>query len=481
MCLAGLAAPPICFGQTHARMSRELEAAVAAKPHTQAVAGVCVIDLATRATIYSKNMDLPLIPASNAKIFVMAAALAEMGPAFSFETILGLEAGNLVVIGDGDPAFGDEKLAAAHGETITSTFERWAGVLADHGVTVIPGDLVIDGSIFDEQRTHPSWDERDLGKWYAAPTGGLNFNDNCVDITVSPGDKAGAPVRVLIQPVTSLVNIVNKCRTGEGEPILHHPAGTLDYVISKRCAKPWRFVSVAFPDPEMLFADSLRTVLAGRGIRVGGVIRRERIRLPDGRLPATLTVLGRHRTPIADVLKRAGKNSQNLFAECLLKRVGYEWARRQGRRDACGSWVTGAEAVMDVIRRAGIDTTGLAMMDGSGLSRDNRCTAAQLARTAAWMLTQPGGRLFHDSLSVAGVDGSLRKRLSDQPGIVHGKTGTMRGVRTLSGYVDAPSGPRYAFAVMFSGYKGPSAPYRELQDRICRILIKASDPASGGR
>jgi D-alanyl-D-alanine carboxypeptidase/D-alanyl-D-alanine-endopeptidase (penicillin-binding protein 4) len=85
---------------------------------------------------------------------------------------------------------------------------------------------------------------------------------------------------------------------------------------------------------------------------------------------------------------------------------------------------------------------------------------------------QPGVELFRSSLSVAGVDGSLREQLRDVAHQVIGKTGTMRGVRTLTGYAMGSNGPSYAFAVMFNGYQGSSSPYRRIQDQFCRILLK---------
>jgi D-alanyl-D-alanine carboxypeptidase/D-alanyl-D-alanine-endopeptidase (penicillin-binding protein 4) len=440
-----------------------------------------VIDLASGKVLFADNPDKPLIPASNTKVFVMTAALAELGPAFEFETMLATDGSNLIVVGDGDPALGDEKLCDARGEPSTAVFQRWADALKRRGMTAIPGDIVIDESIFDGRLTHPSWEQADLGKWYAAPVGALNFNDNCVDITVSPAKKAGAPAWVSVQPENSVARIINKCRTGgKPDPVLHHPHDTFDYIINGRCKKRWRFVSVSFPDPGLLFADSLRTVLAQNGIRVAGTIQRQRVRSEDGGLPTALAVVARHQTPLAEVLKRVGKNSQNLFAECLLKRTGHAWAKRRGSTDPVGSWELGRQAVTDVIQRAGINTTGLNVADGSGLSRDNRSTARQLARTVAWVYAQPGGQLFHDSLSTAGVDGSLHKRLKDLPGAVRGKTGTMRGIRTLSGYIEANTGPRYAFAVMFNDYKGPSTPYRQIQDRICRILVGAATAEAHG-
>lgn len=455
-------------------LEESLRSALAVVPHADTRVGACVLDLGTKRVVFALGADRPLVPASSHKLFVMAAALAELGPDFAFKTALATDHTNLYVIGDGDPAFGDEKIHGTRGETIAADFERWADELLARGVQSVPGDIVIDESIFDNQWVHPSWDEEDLDNWYAAPVGGLNFNDNCIDITVSPAGRPGAPVLVSHQPDTRLVEIINKCRSGgERSPVLHHPHDTFEYRISGRCKKRWTFVSVSFPDPGRLFADSLCTALARKGITVTGTVRRERVRLPDGRLPASLTVVAARSTPLLEVLRRAGKDSQNLFAECLLKRAGYAWATRTGLPDPQGSWTLGAKAVRQLVERAGIESSGLVVADGSGLSRDNTCTARQLAALLAWVHTRPEGKLLRDSLSVAGVDGSLRKRLKDMPGRVHAKTGTMRGVRALAGYVDGVTGPEYAFAVLFNGYKGPSTPYREIQDRVCRILAGA--------
>ncbi|UCC29949.1 MAG: D-alanyl-D-alanine carboxypeptidase/D-alanyl-D-alanine-endopeptidase [Phycisphaerales bacterium] len=442
--------------------------------------GACVINLATGETVFAENPEMPLTPASSMKLFVMAAALSELGPDFAFETIFAIDGTNIVVIGDGDPATGDEKLHHRRGESITADFERWATILLEIGVKAIPGDLLIDESIFDDQWVHPSWEEDDLDNWYAAPVGGLNFNDNCIDITVFPAKRRDAPVLVTFQPETALVRIINKCRTGgEGTPVVHHPPGSFEYIIRGRCSKRWPFGSVSFPDPGLLFADSLRTVLANRGVKVAGTIQRKRVRLPNGGLPPSLSVLARRTTPLSDLLRRVGKDSQNLFAECLLKRTGFAWAQRRGDLDPQGSWSLGKEAVLAFMRQSGIDARGLVLADGSGLSRENACTARQLASLLAWTHKEGKGRLLYEGLSVAGVDGSLRKRLKDIPGRVRAKTGTMRGVRTLAGYVDAEAGPRYAFAVLFNGYKGPSTPYKQIQDRICRVLAGAVAPGPG--
>jgi D-alanyl-D-alanine carboxypeptidase/D-alanyl-D-alanine-endopeptidase (penicillin-binding protein 4) len=452
-------------------MEQELGAALSGVPHADVRVSAHVVDLQSGTAVFSRNSDAPRIPASCMKLFSMAVALEELGEMFSFETMLATDGTDLLVVGDGDPGFGDPKIHRSREEPISADLERWAETLVAAGLTRIPGDIVIDESIFDHERVHPSWEEGDLGKWYAAPVGGLNFNDNCVDITVSPAARAGAPVLVSVQPEMTALTLVNKCRSmGSGQPILHHPHDSFEYRITGACNKRWPFGSVSFPDPGLLFADSLRTVLLRRGISIDGGIRRDRIRLIGGELPESLTVLGQRTTLLSDVLRRAGKDSQNLFAECMLKRAGYAWARRHRHTDPQGSWALGRSAILELVDRAGIDPAGIEVADGSGLSRDNRCTARQLTELLAWMHARRTGGILHDSLSAAGVDGSLRKRLRDMPGRVYAKTGTMRGIRTLAGYVEGETGPRYAFAVMFNGYKGPSTPYKEAQDRFCRTL-----------
>jgi D-alanyl-D-alanine carboxypeptidase/D-alanyl-D-alanine-endopeptidase (penicillin-binding protein 4) len=490
-----LAALPGWSALAQGTLESSLRSVLAALPDPDTQVGACVINLSTNRMVFADRADTSMIPASTMKLPVMAAALADLGPDFAFDTVLATDGTNLVVIGDGDPAIGDEKVHRLRREPITADFQRWARALLDQGISVIPGDLVIDASIFDDTWLHPSWEEEDLGKWYAAPVGGLNFNGNCVDLTASPGSKPGAPAIITAVPETTVIQIVNRCRTGTGRnPVVHHPPGTFEYIVSGRCAKPWAFVSVAFPDPGLLFADSLRTALHKEGIHVAGTIRRQRVRSSEGDVPPSFTMLGHRYTAVAEVLSRIGKNSQNLFAECLLKRTGYAWARRQGTgasapkpaadmsgdRGPRGTWATGARAVEAFMTRAGIDTGGLAVVDGSGLSRENRCTARQLAALLAWMHGQRGGQMLRDSLSVAGVDGSLRKHLRDIPGRVHAKTGTMRSVRALAGYVDGETGPRYAFAVIFNGYQGSSAPYKRLCDQFCRVLAAAAVAAPDG-
>ena len=473
LALVAYAATP-AIGQTadNATPSSQdrLDAFVRKVSATPATAALLVVDLSDLRVVASLNPRTPMIPASNQKIFVMAAGLDLLGPDFSFETRLATDGQSLFVIGDGDPGFGDPRLSEREGVSITSALERWAASLKSRGTSSFPGSLIVDESIFDDQRVHPSWDRRDLQKWYAAPVGGLNINDNCIDVTASPGGKVGTRPHVSIMPPASIVEIDNRARTAsKGVPVVGRVGESFTYRVSRNCGKRSTLESVAVPDGGLLFAHAFKHQLDASGIAVGEIERR-RVRRPDGTLPSNLRMLDSDTTPIADVLGRIGKNSQNLFAECLAKRLGYEHQRRNNQPNAVGSWTSAAAAISGFLDRAGIATAGFEFADGSGLSRDNRATVTQIVGVLAHMHRHSSGPLFADSLAIPGNDGSLRRRMHGLANHVRAKTGTLRGVRTLAGYVTTESGKTFAFGVFFNNVKGSSKPYKQLQNQLCQLV-----------
>ena len=462
--------------QSAAEVTAELHRLLHDLPQKQARCSAMVMDLTTGRVLVEVNPDQKLIPASNQKLWVLAAAAVELGESFAFRTVLAARGRDVCVIGDGDPGFGDSTLVEARGESITGEFERWASVLAAHGFKSLAGRLVFDDTLFDRQWTHPSWEARDLQKAYAAPVSALIVNDNCIDVTLRPAESAGAAALWSMVPQNDAVEIVNRCTSGGGaDPVINRPGQRMRFVVSGQCGKQWEFPSVAVSDPVAFFAGTFRTALRGHGIVVGPEIRMVRVRLPNGDLPPDLTILAQHRTPLPEVLIRVGKNSQNLFTEALLKRLGFEWSRRSGWAEPIGSWETGRSAMLDFARRVGVAMAPSDYHDGSGLSRANRMSAAQAVGLLNHMHGHAARDLFVSSLAVAGRDGSLRKRMADVPGTIYAKTGYLSGVRTLSGYVVTPSGRWFAFSVLFNGIKGPTGPFNKVHDKVCRLLADWPD------
>lgn len=429
------------------------------------------------------NEDEPLKPASNQKILTTAAALTLLPKDFAFRTVLGLRGDDLVVIGAGDPAFGDPRLARKADRAITAVFHEWADKLRANGVTHISGDLLFDDSIFEQAFINPSWIEQFKGQmqqWYVAPVGGLNFNGNCVDVLVRPGESRGSPAEVTLIPNTPYTRLENTCKTAaKGQPKIHRDnddpltikvSGTVS-----RPGDPENPQSLTVRDPGLFFATTLRTVLATNGIAVEGKLRRERVRADDNSIPADLRVVAVHEQTLPDVFLRSNRDSQNMFAEALFKAVG-AYAGVPTDRPRVGSYETGREVVGEFLEYLRLDVSRCVLDDGSGLSHSNRTTAAVLAGVLVYMDRHPRRAEWISDLAEPGKPGTLRKRMKDLKGQVFGKTGHISGVSTLSGYVHGPDDRRYAFAILCNDSHRGKISAHSLQDTICRKLAAYSGP-----
>ena len=446
--------------------------------------GFHAVDLGTGRTIWQHRADELLIPASNVKLAVTAGALARLGKDFEFRTQLIRWGAHLAVVGGGDPAIGDPRICDERDEPITGVFQRWAAAVRSRGLASLKGDLLIDASIFEPQRVHPRWAGRQYAAWYRAPVGGLNFNDNCIDVEVWPASKVGVPAAFRLVPPAPHVQVTNKCMTGKrNKPVVWRAPDEDRLVLSGRCSRRCRLAPAAVVAPGLLFGWACHTVLKDNGVEVAGTVRRQRLRRPDGSLPEGAELIAEWHTSLPVVLRRCNKRSQNLFAECLLKMIGLH-VRGEG------SWQAGVDAVTDFLHEIGARSEGLRLDDGSGLSLGNRMSARSLTEILTWVWHHPDGQLLIASLPVAGVDGSLGKRLRDPDlqGRIRAKTGSLNGVRALSGYADAPGGT-IAFSMLFNETGRHGKQVVAAERRLCRALLgldsvkstRPSDPPQPAR
>jgi D-alanyl-D-alanine carboxypeptidase/D-alanyl-D-alanine-endopeptidase (penicillin-binding protein 4) len=211
-----------CLGQPHttvpsSSLTHRLDAVFDRFASTGAIIHARVIELPSRRELYARRSDEPCTPASNLKLLTSATGLDLFGPAHTFKTYLAQDGDDLWLIGTGDPGTGDPRLAKAAGQTPLTMLEAWAVALEHRGIHRIPGDLVYYDGAFDEQRVHPAWSKSFLTHWYAAPASGLNFNDNSIDFTVSPGEP-DQPAKYEMMPPVDSVKIVNHCLTKPTQP-----------------------------------------------------------------------------------------------------------------------------------------------------------------------------------------------------------------------------------------------------------------------
>lgn len=396
--------------------------------------------------LLSVNADEPRAPASNQKILVGAAAIAKLGRDFSFETRISVgEGGDLMVAGEGDPNLSGRFF----GGDPTKVLRAMARDVRAKGVQRVR-DLVLDASRFDGQYVHPEWPTDQLDRWYCAPVAALVYNDSCWDVTVLPGPFPGAPSRLLVQPNLLAPQFANRCETVRGGKQVVHigRAQESDFEVRGQVvlASAGVEANVTVRDPVRFFGEAFRAALAAEGVRVDGAVR-------EGKLDGAREILA-YRSDLARTLKVMLTNSQNLYAECVFKRLGE------------GSFASGAEALAAALASIGVPTDGLDARDGSGLSKENRVTARTVYEALQAMRDEP---IFVEGLA-SGGEGTLGKRYRELGGRVRAKTGTIKGVSALSGYVTGRDGGRYVFSILANGASTVRA--RRLQDLVVTSLSK---------
>lgn len=466
--LAGCATPGV-----GGHMVSRLDAVADRLDEQGAIVAVRVIDSETGETVYTHgNVDYPLKPASNMKLLTAALALETFGPDYAFTTTLAVDGDDLWVVGSGDPGTGDT--AVAGGGEPTDMFDPWVAALKERGITRVAGDLIIDDLAIDRFYVHPTWwPEDDLQAWYGAPVGGLNFNDNCIDISAAPAG-LGEPASIAVVPPGTELVIVNGLTAaeegGDHAPALVKMPGADHYVLSGTLTREVSFSSRPVMDPGMFFAQAMRAYFAEHGIEIVGDTVRAEQHLDGWAGPGDARAVAVHRTPLPVVLARILKPSQNMFADCTSKIIGLAFHERNGI-DLPGSWLAASRATHEWLNANGIDTRGLVFADGSGLSHNNRVTARLVSDLLLLMHAHEHAGVWRDSLTVGGVDGTLRRRFTEHPGRVVGKTGTLTGASALSGYVTTDGGEVLVFSILVNGHeRSPDA--RALQDDLVRLLME---------
>jgi len=426
--------------------------------------GVQVAEVPGGKLVYQRNSKLSFIPASNMKLLVMAAALEMLGEDYSFQTTIALNGEDLVIIGSGDPTIGSVVVS----KDPMFHFRQWVNQLKQRGITVLRGNLVLDATKFDSQFVHPNWRADQLHRSFASPIGALSLSRNCIAIAVHPARTKGFDAKVEMIPPYSRFRLRGNIQTsGRGKKHLwsayRHPEGEVVLLkgqVQVNSTPPAALLPV--DDPSDYFGTSLMQVLDQESIRLEGNLKF----LDRSAHVNQLSVQIIHQTALSSVLALLGKQSDNHAAEQLFKTLGAEFRNQQ----LPGSWRTGREACLTILKRLNMPAQGVVIDDGSGLSRNNLVTASAITDVLVSVYSKEYRTCFLESLAVAGVDGTMRKRLrqTSYRGRVFAKTGTLNSVRTLSGFIHARNGKWYAFSFLANNLRRS---VRKLQNDFCRVII----------
>jgi D-alanyl-D-alanine carboxypeptidase/D-alanyl-D-alanine-endopeptidase (penicillin-binding protein 4) len=418
------------------------------------------MDCSTGQIIASKNPDLSLPPASTTKLWSTATAYQLLGKDYAPKTRIYIDGiitdsvlnGNLWIRGGGDIALGSRYY---NGDGIEDTFLRsWSDSLKMKGIKKITGAIIADGSEFGYEGAPDGWAWGDMGNYYGAAGSGLPIYDNMLRYYFATGKTAGSSTTFLrtfpVVPGLTYHNYVSTGGSGDNSYIYGAPysldrfgTGTLQAGSSKFMVKG------SLPDPELTFAQEFSRVLKEKGFLVSDSCVGVRSLVPMAAYNryAAMTLLHTHvGKTLNSVAWWTNMKSVNTFAEEILCWVGYG-------SNGNGSIENSLDKEMDYWKTR-INTSGLYLKDGSGLSRSNAISAQHFCNMLKYMTTSKEFDAFYGTLAVAGVSGTLSDVCLNQAGEkrVHAKSGTMKRIKSYAGYVETKSGKKLCFAIIVNNY-----------------------------
>ncbi len=481
--------------------------------------------------IYSMNEGQLFQPASNAKMFTTATALAMLGANTTFETKIVARGvfsgqdklrGDLLLIGSGDANLSGRDIPyvppalrpnpAPPALPALRYLEAMADQVAKTGLKVVNGDIIGDDTAFPWEPYPEDWTIDDAVWGFGAPVSALTVNDNQLVLTVTPGAAAGVPAIVTIDPPLPYYTVdVTGLITGPAKSPSHVE---IDRAPGAKVLRVYGSIAanarpdeeeVAIDDPAEYAAAALKAMLEERGILVTGVARTRHRQFiagesfmkesheplqpgakdptwsftivpPDPPLPAAVvngeqpTVASHTSVPLIEDMVVTNKVSQNLHAELVLHQLGARFGRD-------GSTAQGARVVRAFLTtQVGIDPDDFVFFDGSGLSGHDLVAPRATVRLLQYATTQPWFADWRRTMPIGGEDGSLVERFGKAPlkDHVFAKTGTLGEARALSGYLDCASGRTVIFSIMVGNHMPRSNADREVMDKIVAAIAAAN-------
>ena len=432
------------------------------------VTGAVVVRVRDGKVLYAHNPDLRLLPASNRKLFTAAAALGILGDDWTYKTQVlasakpdsaGVVHGDVILRGVGD------------GALTTADMDDLVMQMAKAGVRRIDGSVIGDASLFTGPQYGFGWEWDDLSDEEFPVISSLEVNSGDIQVHVVHRFLNVSTVVIRTPPVDYPV-IDNQAQAlPVGSPntcVVVRPYGEDTVRITGNLpmsASLDRNVPVA--NPALYALNVLNYCLRVYGITTRGLQVSGRDRFP---LPSV--VLATHVSlPLAKYLPLMMKPSDNLIAESLVRTVG-------AAKGTAGTYDAGHALETPFFQSLGVDTTSIDLVDGCGVGRRNFVTARAVGQLLVGMSKRPDFAAYYDALPIAGVDGTLKSRMTKTraAGNVHAKTGTLSQARALSGYVTGPHGGLYAFSLIMNNFPGNARSAGDVQDKFVERLADTLPP-----
>lgn len=456
--------------------AQDLEQLLETLPNQEAFWSLTVLDESGN-KLENFNSDKLIIPASNQKLYTLAAVLDRLGGDYTYYTNIygngqitdSVYYGDLIIRGVGDPSisgflYDDDRYY------VLSELEKQ---IKSNGIKNIVGDLVANIGFFDEEDFPIGWDWYDMSFYYGVEVAPLSFNNNAVDLVVNADGKIGDTPGINWFPEnTEYVEFINEQEIVEenrkyDEDYKKGLGSNLIYLGSKLPKGYLEEESLAISEAENYFLHSFDAYLNLKGIETNSTFEVNRDNIPDHWV--NYKVIASHSSkPLSELIKWANKESDNFYTEMMLKTLA---AEEQG---IPGTFENGIKEVRNFLAEQGLDTNLVKMNDGSGLAMGNYTTTGNISKLLYSMKSHIEWDVFYDSFPIAGIDGSIAHRFkgTELYNNIRAKTGYVSGVRTLSGYMTTRSGKQIVFSLATNHFAGKVRPIDNSHQQILQYLYE---------
>jgi serine-type D-Ala-D-Ala carboxypeptidase/endopeptidase (penicillin-binding protein 4) len=465
---------PVLTSEDSARsiksVSNEIRKILASNEMKNTEFGVMVYSLDNKKLFYSKNADKQLTPASLTKLFTSVAALVSLGSDFYIRTSVyydsvineGVLEGNLYLVGRGDGVLKGEDIALI------------AKQISAHGIKEIKGSIFADGSYFDDVTSRMKYAGDNDVVQNTPPITALAIERNVLNVIINPGARDNFPVEVKLVPESDYFIKDNKARTfgsaknkkptdKQGVTLsLGDKSANSQKITVSGTVKIGETVNKQFDidDPDLVAAGTLRYYLGIEGIKIEGNLGKKKYEQNQD----NKHLLGEFKRPLTEILATLIKESDNYLAETVFKIIGAHYGKYENTAKSA------RERIAFVLDSIGIPMKNCTLNDGSGLSRRNAVPLATFIKLLETADKLKLTKKFDSLLAVAGIDGTLKNRFEKSlaENNLVGKTGTLKNVSGLAGYVHTLDGEKLAFVFLFNGNSVGN--YKRAENKIGKVL-----------
>lgn len=442
------------------------------KVFKNAFISACAQEVNSGLKVLDHNADKVLIPASSLKVITTLASLDILGEDYYYETKVaysgeideyGTLQGDLYIIGSGDPTLGSNKFNGA--VPFKTLLRDISASVKDAGVFCIAGDIVSDESVFNSYPINPTWQWNDLGNYYAAGAWGINILDNEYRIYYAQQLKEGRiPKLISYNPYIPGLELQSEVKTGkkgsgDNAYIFGGPYNYTKRIVGTIPPGKKQFViKGAIPDPPLFLAYSLYQDLAKKGMQAENY--RSTFKREKG-YSKRKVIYQVKSPPLKEIIKKTNFESNNLYCETILKTIGTKEMK-------LGSGSAGINSIRKILRRKGINLSGMQIEDGSGLSARNKVSTKFITDFLSSIANEISLKTATTYLPMGGYQGTVKGffKKSRAKGNIWAKSGSMNGVLSYSGYVKSRSGKWLSFSIIANGHSDSNKKIRPYMEQF---------------